>query len=180
TEELTLMRQITKARFAALTGPVARRRLACGIVILFLLMHQAWAGIVCQCHHEESAQQASQMAHSCCQASRHSGSVMGTDCGCEAAHSSPSCGEEGGAGIENQHAGDQFGALAQGVTACCHSAPQTDAQEITIPLQDHMPVINTRLLIDFEATASFATTHLNFHQLCCTRPLYLSFSCFLI
>src|SRR5262245_22890270 len=121
---------MAKVVFGSKTSRNAWLRLTRGITIVFLLTHQTWAGILCHCLYENTAQHASQMAHSCCPLAHHSSSGTSTECAGESADSSPT--EELTPGADHQLCGNQFGALSQNVRACCHSAPQTDAQEMTI------------------------------------------------
>ena len=170
-EEQTLTRQVTKAGFASLTSRFIWRRLAQGIAIMFLLTQPAWAGIGCHCQHENEAQQVSQMAHACCPTGHHSGHAVGTEHASEATNSPASCSEEGEISSD-----DQLGTTM----VCCHATPQSEAQGVTIPSQDPVPVINAQPLVCPGAPAVSTPTYHNFHQLNRTRPLYLSFSCFLI
>jgi len=169
-----LTRQVTKAGFASLTSRVAWRRRAHGIAIGVLLTHQAWAGIICHCQHENGAQQDSQIAHACCVSAHHSDSATTEQAG-ETAHLSTSCSEEGVPGTD-----DQLGALPQGALVCCRASPRAEAQGITIPSQDSESIVTTQQFVSFDALAVSVPTYQNSHQPHRTRPLYLSFSCFLI
>jgi hypothetical protein len=170
-----MMWQVTKVGFASLTSRVAWRKLAQGIAILFLFTHQAWAGIVCHCQHENGAQ----MSHACCRAEHHSGSAVNIEQVGETSHSPVSCSEAGAPGIESQSSINQFGALSQSAMICCHDALQAE-QNATISLKEPAPVIGTQPLVSPGSQAGTVFIHYNFHQLYRTRPLYLSFSCLLI
>lgn len=166
-----------KTGFVNLTSRVAWRRLAQGVAILFLLTHQAWAGIICLCQNENDAQQDSQMAHACCPAAHHSGSGVSTE---EAGESTQtSCPEEGALGIDDQCSDGQSGTLLQGAMVCCHETPQAE-KNAAISLQQPAPVVNTQPLVshDDQSVSDFIPYKL--HQLYRTPPLYLSFCCFLI
>ena len=165
--------QVTKTGFASLTSRAAWRRLAQGIAILFMLTHQAWAGIVCHCLREDDAQ----MVPACCLAAHHSGSAVSTEQAGEATQAS--CSEDGALGTDDRCSDDQSGTLPQGAMVCCHDAPQAE-QNATISLQEPAPVISTQSLVSFDGQSVPVFIHYNFHQLYRTQPLYLSFSCFLI
>jgi hypothetical protein len=172
-----LMWRVTKAGFASLTSQVAWRRLAHGVAILFLFTHQGWTGIVCDFHHEGDAQHVSQMAHACF--SHHSGSAVSAEHANEAVHSSASCSEEGAPGTAGQRSDDQLDTLLQGAAMCCHAAPQTE-QNATLSAQVPGPVVSTQPLGSLDGQSVSVPARHNYPQLYPTRPLYLSFSCFLI
>lgn len=167
--------QVAKTGFATLTSRFFWRGLAQGIAILFVFTQQAWADIVCHCQHENEVRQVSQMAHACCRTRHHSEQAVGTEHASEATNSPTSCSEERELGTD-----DQSGALSQGTMVCCYATPQAEAQGSTVPLQDPVPVINAQPLLYPGASAVSTPIYHNFHQLNRTRPLYLSFSCFLI
>ncbi len=169
--------QVTKAGFASLTSRAAWQRLAQGIAILFMLTHQAWAGIVCHCQNENDAQQGSQIAHACCLAAHHSGSAVSTEQAGETTQASYS--EEGALGTDDQCTDNQSGTLPRGAMVCCHDAPQAE-QNAIISLQEPAPVVSTQPLVSLDDQSVSDFIHCNFHPLYRTKPLYLSFSCFLI
>ena len=169
--------QMTKIGFASLTSRGAWRRLAQGIAILFMLTHQAWAGMVCHCQNENDAQQSSQIAHACCLAAHHSGSAVSAEQAGEATQASRL--EEGALGTDDRCSDDQSGTLSQGAMVCCHDAPQAE-QNATISLQAPAPVVSTQSLVSLDGQAVPVFIHYNFHQLYRTPPLYLSFCSFLI
>jgi len=169
------MWQVTKAGFASLTSRVAWRRLAHGVAIVFFLTHQAWAGVICHCQHENGAQQGLQIAHAFCLSAHHPGSASSTQQAGETSHLSASCSEEGAPGTD-----DQLGALPQSAMVCCHPAPQAEVQGITIPLQDPESIVTTQQFVSLDALAVSVPTYQNSDQPHYTRPLYLSLSCLLI
>lgn len=163
--------QVTKAGFANLTSRVAWRRLAQGIAILFLLTHQAWAGIICHCQNENNAQQGSQIDHACCPAGQHSGSAVSTE--------QAGCPEEGALDTDDQCSDGQSGTLLQGAMVCCHEAPQAE-QNTAISLQAPAPVVSNQPLVSIDDQPISDFIPYKLHQLYRTPPLYLSFCCFLI
>ena len=172
-----MRRQVAKARFAPLTSRTTWRRLAQGVAILLLLTHQAWAGVVCICQHNDGLQQAAQMAH-VCSAARHHSDVRAEHTG-EVADSSAAYSEEGAPGTDDRCSGNQSCTLLQGAMVCCPDVPQAE-QNATISLQKPAPVISNRSLVSIKGQSVPVFIHYNFHQLYRTQPLYLSFSCFLI
>ncbi len=168
---------VTKAGFASLTSRAAWQRLAQGFAILFMLTHQAWAGIVCHCQKENDAQQGSQISHACCLAMHHSGSAVSTEQAGESTQTS--CPEEGALDTDDQYPDGQSGILPQGAMVCCHEAPQAEKNAM-ISLQQPAPVVNIQPLVSHDGQSVSDFIPYNFHQLYRTRPLYLSFSCFLI
>jgi hypothetical protein len=169
--------QVRKTRFAALTDRAAWRRLVRGIALLFLLTHQAWAGIICHCEPDDAAQ----MAHACCLAAQHSDPAVNNEPANEAVHSPAACAEKGAPGTDNRPSDDQLCTTPQIATACCHAAPSAEVQGITTPSKNTESVVSTQPLVNLDAQAvSAALYQQNSHQPHRTRPLYLSFSCFLI
>jgi len=167
---------VTKAGFASLTSRAAWQRLAQGIAILFMLTHQAWAGIVCHCQKENNAQQGLQIAHACCFA-HHSGSAVSIEQAGESTQTS--CPKEEALDTNHQCSDDQSGTLPQGAMVCCHEAPQAE-KNAAISLQQPVPVVSIQPLVSHDGQSVSDFIPYNFHQLYRTRPLYLSFSCFLI
>ena len=174
------MWQMGKEEVAGTTSRDTWRRLVQGIAIFFLLTSQAWADITCNCRQESIAQHASQIAHSCCPSTHRSSSDRNEECADRSGYSLPIFTAEEAPGANNQSCSNEFVDLSQNTRTCCQSSPQSDAQEMTILLQDPVQVISARLPINLDTASSFEFTYRDFHQHCHARPLYLSFSCFLI
>lgn len=160
--------QMAKAGFASTTGWVAWRRLAAGIALLLLLAQPTWAGIICGCRER------SQMARDC----RRADPVTVLEAAIEETRLPADSPGEGGSGIDEHCPGDLFGALLQ--AACCHSDSQTEWQGVTTQLQDQPLVAGTRPSVGLEIAAGSGLSLHEFHQLYRIRPLYQSFSCWLI
>lgn len=168
---------VTKAGFSSLTSRVAWWRLTRWLVVLCLFTQQAWAGIVCNCQHDNDTQ----MTHACCPTAHQSDSAASAEQASEATHSSSSCSGAGAPGAEKQPAEEQLGAAPQVAMLCCHATPPAEVQGLTTPAPHPTAIVSAQPLINLDALpVSVSTYQQNSHQPHRTRPLYLSISCFLI
>lgn len=168
--------QAAKAGFSLDISQIDWRRLVQVIALLFLLTQQAWAGLLCHCQHEDEGQ----MSHACCLTAHHCASAEAAECAGEPAHAESSCADE-------TESADQILSADNSCTApqpamancCCDAAPQTEPQAIT-SVRESVPVDSHQSFVSIEWQIASATMYYNPHPPNRTRPLYLSFRCFLI
>ena len=166
--------QAAKAGFTFNVSRINWRALMRGSLLLLLFTHQSWAGIVCHCALQGSAQNDSQ--HQCHHAAHLSKSTLGTEQEVLADHHSTSCSGESTAipngGIETS---------PQGATVCCcHATPSAEVQAVSVLSQSDVPGDSTPPLISFGALRTSTSEYIGLHQPLHSRPLYLTLSSFLI
>jgi len=166
-EEKNLTRQ--KAQIGTALIRATMRALMRGVVLLLLFTHQSWASIICGCNHSDESD------HACCHTAQHDNPAVEAHRQGSDVHSSSHC-----AGEEMPAPDTQFDNSPQSAMMCCHSSPQTDAQGVAVTSANPAPVENTPPLIHIGAQTIAAPVSINIHPQRHKRPLYLSFSCWLI
>lgn len=172
--------QMAKAGFASLTRRVGWRRLAQGVVILFLLTHQAWAGAICHCQGENGSEQDLQMAHACCAAAHHADFHENQEQAAEIALTPATGSGERTHATDGQHLDYGCNELESAAIECCQAESQLAVQGISIPSQNTESIVISPAFVSLGALTISIPIHQNAYLPHRTRPLYLSFSCLLI
>jgi hypothetical protein len=148
-------------------GSAAWRRLARAVVLLFLLAHQAGAGIVCICRHQGGSP-AAQDAHCPVAAGlTHQPEIAGDEPDC--------CAEAGESAVGN---GAETSYRFAGICCRLHAQPGVEAASVSppVPLPDFAPAAP---LLE-ETCAAQPLPPDRDHSPKHARPLYLIQSCYLI
>ncbi|MGH9835182.1 MAG: hypothetical protein ACREBD_15960 [Blastocatellia bacterium] len=138
-------------------------------VLLLLFTHQSWAGVFCDCTHQDESQ------HVCCHTAQHNHIAAEMHQEGLEAEASSHCESE-----EATTPDSQFENSQQSATICCYAAPQTDLQGVALTSPNPQTAEESFPLVHINARTIPATAYFNIHPQHHNRPLYLAFSCWLI
>jgi hypothetical protein len=145
------------------------RALMRGFVLLLLLTHQPWAGVICAFTYQDDS-------HAGCSAAQRNDITTEARQGVPDAHTLSHCASD-----EGPIPDPQFDNLPQSGLACCSGAPQADAMEVTISSPKPTPVENNPLPVHTGAPKNLTPALTGaIHPQRRQRPIYLSLSCWLI